>query len=79
MINNTVIKLNNHESYYIVAIAPYDGDKYYITNHLSPDATELTEEFTVFKEFVVNNKIELEKITDDNLIYDILNELGFIY
>jgi len=77
MNSNPIIKLSNKESYYIVAIAPYGGEKYYLTNHLTNDATELTDDFVVFKEFVKDNKIIMKRVNDDNLIFEILNYLGF--
>lgn len=79
MTSNTIIKLRNNESYYIVAIAPYAGEKYYITNHLSENATKITDEFVVFKEFIKDNKILIKKVQDNELIYEILKELGFAY
>lgn len=78
MSNNLVIKLSNDESYYILAIAPYAGEKYYITNHLTKDAKRITDDFVVFKEYIKNDKVVMKKITDDNLIYEILNYLGFV-
>jgi len=77
MKNNNIIRLNNNESYYIVAIAPYDGEKYYITNHLSDDASMITDEFVVFKEFVKDNKISIKKVENIKMICEILKELGF--
>lgn len=79
MKNNAIIKLKNNESYYIVAIAPYSGEKYYITNRLGDNGTKITDEFVVFKEFVRDNKILMEKVKDNELIYEILKELGFVY
>lgn len=79
MNNNVIIKLSNNESYYIVAITPYDGDKYYITNHLSDNATKITDDFVIFKEFIENNKILIEKVEDIELIYEILRIQGFTY
>ena len=71
MNNNFVIKLSNKESYYVVAIAPYNGEKYYITNHLTDDAKSLTDYFVIFQEYIKNEKIKMKKIDDENLIYEI--------
>lgn len=78
MNNNLIIKLSNKESYYIVAIAPYNGEKYYITNHLTNNATELTDEFIVFKEYIKNEKVIMQKINDNDLVCEILEFLGFL-
>ena len=78
MDSKIVFKLENGENYYIIAIAYYNNEKYYVTNHLTADAKNITDDFCIFKEIIRDNKLITKRIQDDETIYEVLRSLNLV-
>lgn len=68
---NKIARLNNDEKYIVLNELNYNGEMFYLTMGLVSDKEFDSSKVIILKESIDKNGYYVEKVTDNNLLYDI--------
>ncbi len=72
-----VLKLETGSKYVILKQAVYKGDNYYIASKLDEYELPMSSDVKFFHEVVVDNKVNIEVLTDSNFIKYLYSYMQF--